>query len=142
MSASFISIMLKGPKKLSLSKKDTTLLISRMERMQHQIWQAMETYYDEDGVTVTLPKKMAWLEDKTQSQREGLRDMDVSVLIADFKQLWNENNAEDVAVRDFGKERVICCGEMTWGDEPQSPNYQLLSDACAFPMLLKAFKVL
>lgn len=48
-------------------------------------------------------------------------------LVGDLKALWAGSNASDCAYRDYGDERVMFCGDGTWGDEPDGVGYATLS---------------
>lgn len=55
--------------------------------------------------------------------------VDIQALVAEIVQFWNDPNASarDSVCRNIsGTEKVVFCGEMSWGDEPSGYGYSLL----------------
>ena len=60
---------------------------------------------------------------------ETIIAMSAIELVDNLLYLWATGSARDCTYRDFEEQRVMFCGEMSWGDEPDGHGYETLKHA-------------
>jgi len=126
MGADLIAYTVVGPPKLKPSK---VLRKKALKRASNIVGAALQSQKDPD---------FDWDQDKflkgIQSEDwEAVSTLEPERVLEDLLEIWEGGGARDSTTRvvTIGKQtvRVLTCGDMSWGDEPNGWGYQTLRDA-------------
>jgi len=144
MGADLIGYMCLGPKKISEAQAEAA------ERRAWEIFQALKTWYGDDegeGEQPEILKGLGLGGVDEAYQLESLRfggdaDIatatkdDIDALVDEIVGFWNDPGSRDAVDRWISDtEKVVFCGDMSWGDEPDGYGYRLLKMAHVLDIL-------
>lgn len=143
MGADLIGYMCIGPKRITAAQKKAAT------KRAWEIFQALRAWYGDDDGEGKRQEILDGLElggiDETY-QLESLEfhranftvadRIHIEATVAEIVQFWNDPDSFDSVCRDISDtEKVVFCGEMSWGDEPEGHGYQLLKMAHVLEIL-------
>ena len=137
MGADLIGDMCVGPIHIEEAQAKTA------EKRAWEIVQALKVWYGDDEGEGEQPELLKGLDlvdiDKPyhmESLDFGGADIkaatkeDIDALVGEIVGFWNDPSSRDSVDRWISKtEKVIFCGEMSWGDEPSGYGYRMLKMA-------------
>ncbi len=139
MGADLIGYMCIGPKRITAAQKRAATARAK------EIFKALRKWYadDEESGTPEVPEILQGLElggIEEPCELESLAfgnanftvadKLHVEVVVARIVQFWNDPDSRDSVCRDISDtEKVVFCGDISWGDEPDGTGYYLLKMA-------------
>jgi hypothetical protein len=145
MGADLIGYMCIGPKKISKAQAQAA------EEKAWQIFQGLRAWWKAVETEAESPPEieralsLAQIDDPRELESlafgedkdiETATKEDIVALVDEIAGFWNDPCSRDVVDRLISdSEKVVFCGDMSWGDEPEGYGYRMLKMAHVLDIL-------
>ena len=143
MGSSLLGMLVKGPAKLDYAAKAAALTTAKVGiELRVRKAKRLAARFDDKAEVDPLEEEVEFSELQFASYTEAQVNDLAETLVSDLFHCWNQDDIDFIfgdwvsRIDPFDEaKQMVFAGESSWGDEPSSPGYEVLSDAQACGLL-------